>query len=138
MNILLYDIEGKYVHLAFFFTHERKQFLNCYVIRHFKWLKSQKFDLLLLQAEAHFQKHFIDAEGHYDSASIFTSSFVDEYQSYGHILFKLLHGILPRNEIVSSFFYTFVLLLKKWHESWFTIVQNMPRFFLCLNNCLNN
>lgn len=74
------------------FTHERKRFLNCNVIKHFKVLESQKIDLFLLKTEIHFQKHFLDVEGHYDPASILTSSFVNEYQSQGNILFKISHG----------------------------------------------
>lgn len=89
-NILLYALEEKNVHLAFFLP--MKGFLNCYVIKHFKGLESQKFDHFLLKNKIHFKKHFIDVEGHYDSDPILTINFVDDYQSQGHILLKKSHS----------------------------------------------
>lgn len=46
------------------------------------------FDPFLLKNEVHFKMHFKDVEGHYDSAPILTSSFVDELQGQCHIFSK--------------------------------------------------
>lgn len=62
-NILLFAIEAKNIHLAFYFTYKRKRFLKCNVIKHFKGLESIKFDLFLLKTEIRFEKHLIDVEG---------------------------------------------------------------------------